>query len=128
MTAQAYRSEARSRSIVSAAQIDETRRGRLPDKIKAALLAAKRIAVSDPARGATVGTHFNEGDRNARHQRSGLAENRLCRRRIETMRLVNGTVAPISASRNRARSCKASPDALAGPSRKRLALSTDFSL
>jgi len=29
-----------------------------PEKLKAALLAAKRIAVSDPARGATVGTHF----------------------------------------------------------------------
>src|SRR4029077_18116839 len=29
-----------------------------PEKLKAALLAAKRIAVSDPARGARVGTHF----------------------------------------------------------------------
>src|SRR5206468_11634865 len=29
-----------------------------PEKLKAALLAAKRIAVSDPSRGATVGTHF----------------------------------------------------------------------
>src|SRR5262252_7819126 len=28
------------------------------DNLKAALLAARRIAVSDPARGATVGTHF----------------------------------------------------------------------
>jgi molybdate transport system substrate-binding protein len=29
-----------------------------PDKLKAALLAAPHIAFSDPARGATVGTHF----------------------------------------------------------------------
>jgi molybdate transport system substrate-binding protein len=29
-----------------------------PEKLKAALLAAPRIAFSDPARGATVGTHF----------------------------------------------------------------------
>src|SRR5712692_1182996 len=29
-----------------------------PEKLRAALLAAKRIAVSDPARGATVGAHF----------------------------------------------------------------------
>src|SRR5207302_1512859 len=29
-----------------------------PEKLKAALLAAKRIAYSDPARGATVGIHF----------------------------------------------------------------------
>src|SRR5260370_30001890 len=29
-----------------------------PEKLKAALLAAKRIAFSDPARGATAGIHF----------------------------------------------------------------------
>ena len=29
-----------------------------PEKLKAALLAAKRIAFSDPSRGATVGIHF----------------------------------------------------------------------
>src|SRR5262249_19574609 len=29
-----------------------------PEKLKAALLAAKRVAFSDPARGATVGIHF----------------------------------------------------------------------
>jgi molybdate transport system substrate-binding protein len=59
-----------------------------PEKLKAALLSARRIAFSDPARGATVGTHFMKvieslGIRDAVLKKATLAQDG-----VETMRLV----------------------------------------
>jgi molybdate transport system substrate-binding protein len=56
--------------------------------LKTALLAAGRVAFSDPARGATVGTHFMKvieslGIRNEVQQKATLAQDG-----VETMRLV----------------------------------------
>src|SRR6202007_3079696 len=59
-----------------------------PEKLKAALLAAKRIAVSDPARGATVGTHFMKVIEGLGVKDEVLKKVTFAPDGIETMRLV----------------------------------------
>ena len=58
------------------------------EKLKAALLAAPRIAFSDPARGATAGTHFMKVIEALGIKDEVLKKSTLARDGIETMRLV----------------------------------------
>lgn len=98
-----------------------------PEKLKAALLAARRIAVSDPARGATVGAHFMKvvdalGVKDAVMKKISFASDGL-----ETMKLVLQGAADLGVSQS-SEIVQASQDAMAGPFPKQFALSTDFSL
>jgi molybdate transport system substrate-binding protein len=97
------------------------------EKLKAALLAAKRIAVSDPARGATVGTHFMKvierlGIKDAVQPKITFAPDG-----VETMRLVVEKKVDLGVSQS-SEIVQASRDALAGPFPTEFALATDFSL
>jgi molybdate transport system substrate-binding protein len=98
-----------------------------PEKLKAALLAAKRIAVSDPSRGATVGTHFMKvidalGVKDQVMRKITFAPDGLA-----TMRLiVQGTV-DLGVSQS-SEIMQASRDSMAGPFPKEFALVTEFSL
>lgn len=58
------------------------------DELKQALLAAKRIAFSDPARGATVGVHFVNVIEKLGIRDEVLAKSTKAKDGIETMRLV----------------------------------------
>ncbi len=58
------------------------------DKLKAALQAAKRIAYSDPARGATVGVHFMQVIDKLGVRDEVLAKSIKARDGVETMKLV----------------------------------------
>jgi molybdate transport system substrate-binding protein len=58
------------------------------DKLKQALLSAKRIAFSDPARGATVGVHFIGVIEKLGIKDEVLAKSTKAKDGIETMRLV----------------------------------------
>jgi molybdate transport system substrate-binding protein len=58
------------------------------DKLKQALLNAKRIAFSDPARGATVGVHFMNVIDKLGIRDEVLAKSTRAKDGIETMRLV----------------------------------------
>jgi molybdate transport system substrate-binding protein len=98
-----------------------------PEKLKAALLAAKRIAVSDPARGATVGTHFMKVIETLGVKDQVMPKIAFASDGVETMRLVMEGRADLGVSQS-SEIVQASPDALAGPFPKELALSTDFSL
>ena len=98
-----------------------------PEKLKAALLAAKRIAVSDPARGATVGTHFMKVIEALGVKDDVVKKTTFASDGIETMRLVLEGKADIGVSQS-SEIVQASPDSLAGPFPKEFALATDFSL
>jgi len=98
-----------------------------PEKLKAALLAAKRIAVSDPARGATVGTHFMKVIEALGVKDEVLRKTTFANDGIETMRLVVEGKADLGVSQS-SEIVQASPDAMAGPFPKEFALATDFSL
>ena len=97
------------------------------ENLKAALLAARRIAVSDPARGATVGTHFMKviealGVKDEVLRKIAFAPDGL----ETTHRVVTGE-ADLGVSQS-SEIVQASPDAFAGPFPKEFALTTDFSL
>jgi molybdate transport system substrate-binding protein len=98
-----------------------------PEKLKAVLLAARRIAVSDPARGATVGTHFMKVIESLGVKDEILKKITFSRDGVETVRLVLEGGADIGVSQS-SEILQASPDALAGPFPKEFALATDFSL
>ena len=98
-----------------------------PAKLKAALLAAHRIAFSDPARGATVGTHFVKvidalGIRNEVLQKATVAPDG-----VETLRLVLENQADLGVSQM-SEIVQANPDALVGPFPGEFDLATTFSL
>ena len=59
-----------------------------PEKLKAALLVSKRIAFSDPARGATVGIHFMKVIEELGVRDEVLRKATVAKDGIETMRLV----------------------------------------
>ena len=59
-----------------------------PETLKAALLSARRIAFSDPARGATVGTHFMKVIEALGIKDEVLKKATLAQDGVETMRLV----------------------------------------
>ena len=98
-----------------------------PEKLKAALIAAKRIAVSDPARGATVGTHFMKVIEALGIKDEVLKKTTLANDGVETVHLVLEGKADIGVSQS-SEILQGSPDAFAGPFPKEFALATDFSL
>jgi molybdate transport system substrate-binding protein len=98
-----------------------------PENLKAALLAAKRIAVSDPARGATVGTHFMKVIEALGVKDQILQKITFASDGVATMRLVLEEGVDIGVSQS-SEILQASPDAMAGPFPKEFALTTDFSL
>jgi molybdate transport system substrate-binding protein len=98
-----------------------------PEKLKAALLAAKRIAVSDPARGATVGTQFMKMIEALGVKDDVLPKVTLARDGTETMHLVVEGKADLGVSQS-SEIVQASADALAGSFPKEFALTTDFAL
>jgi len=98
-----------------------------PEKLKAALLAAKRIAVSDPSRGATVGTHFMKvidalGVKDQVMRKITFAPDGLA-----TMHLVVQGTVDLGVSQS-SEIMQASRDSMAGPFPKAFALVTEFSL
>ena len=98
-----------------------------PETLKAALLAARRIAFSDPARGATVGTHFVKviealGIKDQVMQKATVAADG-----VETMRLVLEKRADLGVSQT-SEIVQANKDALVGPFPKEFDLSTTFAL
>lgn len=98
-----------------------------PEKLKAALLAAKRIAVSDPSRGATVGAHFMKvidalGVKDQVMRKITFAPDGLA-----TMRLVMLGTVDLGVSQS-SEIMQASRDSMAGPFPKEFALVTEFSL
>jgi molybdate transport system substrate-binding protein len=98
-----------------------------PEKLKAALLAAKRIAVSDPARGATVGTHFMKVIDSLGVKDQVMPKVTLAKDGVETMNLVVEKKVDLGVSQS-SEILQASADALAGPFPKEYSLVTDFSL
>jgi molybdate transport system substrate-binding protein len=98
-----------------------------PEKLKAALVAAKRIAVSDPARGATVGTHFMKVIEALGIKDEVLKKTTLANDGVETVRLVLEGKADIGVSQS-SEILQGNRDAFAGPFPKEFALATDFSL
>ena len=98
-----------------------------PEKLKAALLSAKRIAVSDPARGATVGTHFMKVIEGLGVKDQVMPKITFAADGIETMRMVMDKRADLGVSQS-SEIVQASPDSLAGPFPREYALNTDFSL
>ena len=98
-----------------------------PEKLKTALLAAKRIAVSDPARGATVGTHFMKVIETLGVKDQVMPKVTLARDGVETMHMVVDGQVDMGVSQS-SEIVQASPDAMAGPFPAQFALTTDFSL
>lgn len=98
-----------------------------PEKLRAALLAARRIAVSDPARGATVGNHFMKVIDALGVKDQVIPKVTFASDGIATLRLVLEGAADLGVSQS-SEILQASPDAMAGPFPKEFALSTDFSL
>ena len=97
------------------------------EKLKTALLAARRVAFSDPARGATVGTHFAKVIETLGIKDEVMKKATLARDGVETMRLVVEGKADIGVSQS-SEILQAHPDSMAGPFPQEFALATDFSL
>lgn len=97
------------------------------EKLKAALLAARRVAVSDPARGATVGTHFMKVIETLGVKDDLLPKIRFSRDGVETVRLVVQGEADLGVSQS-SEIVQASHDAFAGPFPREFALTTDFAI
>src|SRR5258708_26375535 len=85
-----------------------------PEKLKAALIAAKHIAVSDPARGATVGTHFMKVIEGLGIKDQVLAKTTLSNDGVETVHLVLEGKADIGVSQS-SEILQGNPDTFAGP-------------
>jgi molybdate transport system substrate-binding protein len=98
-----------------------------PEKLKAALLAAKRIAVSDPARGATVGTHFMKVIEALGVKDEVLRKVTFASDGVETVHLVLDGKVDIGVSQS-SEILQGDREAFAGPFPKEFALATDFSL
>jgi len=98
-----------------------------PEKLKAALLAAKRIAFSDPARGATVGIHFMKVIDSLGVKDEVLQKATLAKDGIETMRLVLEEKIELGVTQI-SEILQASRDAVAGPFPKGFELATTYSL
>ena len=98
-----------------------------PEKLKAALLAAKRIAFSDPARGATVGIHFMKVIDSLGVKDEVLRKSTVAQDGVETMRLVIEEKFDIGITQV-SEILQASRDAVAGPFPKQFELATTYSL
>jgi molybdate transport system substrate-binding protein len=98
-----------------------------PENLKAALLAAQRVAVSDPARGATVGTHFMKVIEALGVKDEVLRKITFATDGLETTRRVVAGEADFGVSQS-SEIVQASRDAYAGAFPKEFALATSFSL
>ena len=98
-----------------------------PAKLKAALLAAPRIAFSDPARGATVGTHFTKVIEALGIKDEVLRKATVAPDGVETMRLVLEKKVDLGVSQM-SEVVQANRDALVGAFPGEFDLATTFSL
>lgn len=98
-----------------------------PDKLKNVLLSARRIAFSDPARGATVGTHFMKVIESLGIKDAVLKKATLAQDGVETMRLVLEGKVDFGVTQV-SEVVQANPDALVGPFPREFDLATTFSL
>ena len=98
-----------------------------PAKLKVALLAAPRIAFSDPARGATVGTHFTKVIEMLGIKDDVLQKATIAPDGVETMRLVLDKKVDLGVSQM-SEVVQANRDALVGPFPGEFDLATTFSL
>jgi molybdate transport system substrate-binding protein len=98
-----------------------------PEKLKAALLAAPRIAFSDPARGATVGKHFMHVIEALGIKDEVLKKATLATDGVQTMHLVLDGKADIGITQL-SEIMQANPAALVGPFPKEYDLATTYSL
>ena len=97
------------------------------EMLRAALLAARRIAFSDPSRGATVGNHFMTVIESLGVKDEVLAKATLAPNGIETMRLVLEEGVDIGITQS-VEILQANRDALAGPFPEEFELATTYSL
>ncbi|MHB8909948.1 MAG: molybdate ABC transporter substrate-binding protein [Syntrophales bacterium] len=98
-----------------------------PEKLKAALLAASRIAFSDPARGATVGTHFMKVIEALGIKDEVLKKSTLAKDGVETMRLILAGQADLGVTQL-SEVVQANRAALVGPFPREYDLATTYSL
>src|SRR5690242_19774659 len=98
-----------------------------PAKLKAALLAAPRIGFSDPARGATVGTHFTKVIEALGIKDEVLRKATVAPDGVETMRLVLEKKVDLGVSQM-SEVVQASREALVGAFPGEFDLATTFSL
>ena len=98
-----------------------------PEKLKAALLSAKRIAFSDPARGATVGIHFMKVIDSLGIKDEVLSKSTVAKDGIETMRLVLEEKYDLGVTQV-SEILQANRNAVAGPFPKEFELATTYSL
>src|SRR5207245_8397837 len=91
------------------------------EKLKAALLSAKRIAFSDPARGATVGIHFMKVIESLGIKDQVLRKSTVAKDGVETMRLVLEEKFDIVVT-HVSEMLQTSPEAVAAPSPKEFEL------
>ncbi len=97
------------------------------ENLRAALLAAERIAFSDPSRGATVGNHFMTVIEALGIEDEVLAKATLAPNGIETMRLVLEDGVDIGITQS-VEIVQANRDALAGPFPPEFELATAYAL
>src|SRR5262245_4773430 len=98
-----------------------------PATLKAALLSARRIAFSDPARGATVGTHFTKVIETLGIKDEVLQKATIAPDGVETMRLVLDRKVDLGVSQT-SEIVQANPDALVAPFPGEFDLATTFSV
>jgi molybdate transport system substrate-binding protein len=98
-----------------------------PEKLKAALLAAPRIVFSDPARGATVGTHFMKVIETLGIKEEVLKKSVLAKDGVETMRLILVGEADLGVTQL-SEVVQANRTALVGPFPREFDLATTYSL
>lgn len=98
-----------------------------PEKLKAALLAARHIAFSDPARGATVGTHFLKVIDALGIKDQVLSKATLAVDGVQTMHLVLDGKADLGVTQL-SEIMQADPAALVGTFPKEFDLATRYSL
>jgi molybdate transport system substrate-binding protein len=97
------------------------------EKLKAALLSARRIAFSDPARGATVGTHFLKVIESLGIKDEVLKKSTLAPDGVETMRLVLEGKVDLGVTQT-SEIVQANRAALVGPFPREFDLATTYSL
>jgi molybdate transport system substrate-binding protein len=96
-------------------------------KLKTALLSARRIAFSDPARGATAGTHFMKVIESLGIKDEVLKKATLAQDGVETMRLVLEEKVDLGVTQT-SEIVQANRSALVGPFPKEFELATTYSL
>lgn len=98
-----------------------------PEKLKAALLSARRLVFSDPSRGATVGTHFLKVIETLGIKDEVLKKATLAQDGVETMRLVLEGKVDLGVTQT-SEIVQANRAALVGPFPKEFDLATTYSL